>query len=127
VEGIGPAVGAAQRLARENGLEQRLEAVLGEAGTALRELVRQGQGFHLVCLDPPRAGAKGLMEGLAALKPRRVIYVSCHPAALGRDAGRLAAAGFHPTSLRVVDMFPHTGHVEAVLCLDNGDERGNRA
>jgi 23S rRNA (uracil1939-C5)-methyltransferase len=123
VEGFGPAVGAAQRLARENGLEQRVEAVAGEAGLALRELARQGQGFSLVCLDPPRTGAKGLMDDLARLGPERVIYVSCHPAALGRDAGRLAEAGYRPTALTVVDMFPHTGHVEAVLCMESGEGR----
>jgi 23S rRNA (uracil1939-C5)-methyltransferase len=127
VEGVGAAVGAAQRLAGENGLEEKIEAVAGEAGQALRELARQGQGFHLVCLDPPRAGAKGLMADLVRLRPQRVIYVSCHPAALGRDAGQLVEAGYRPTALAVVDMFPQTGHVEAVLCLDSGDGRGNGA
>jgi 23S rRNA (uracil1939-C5)-methyltransferase len=85
---------------------------------ALGQLVETGQRFDLVVLDPPREGAKGLMSGLCALGPRRVVYVSCHPAALARDAQELAAAGYRPSGLTVLDLFPHTGHVEALLVLD---------
>jgi 23S rRNA (uracil1939-C5)-methyltransferase len=125
VECEGRAVGAAQSLARESGLEQQVEVVAGETGLALRELARQGQSFSLVCLDPPSSGAKGLMGDLERLCPQRVIYVSCHPAALGRDAGHLAEAGYRPTALTVVDMFPHTSHVEVALCLEHGYNFGS--
>lgn len=77
-------------------------------------------GWDLVLLDPPRAGAEVLVtDGLPWQGVRRIVYVSCHPASLARDAGllvrrhrfRLAAAG-------VMDMFPHTGHVESIALLE---------
>ncbi len=117
VEGEHRAVRAARRLIKANALGEAVETTQGEAGQALAELARAGQGFNLVVLDPPRTGAKGLMEGLLKLEPERVVYVSCHPAALARDAAELAEAGYRPLGLTVVDMFPHTGHVEAVLGL----------
>ncbi|MFH1057326.1 MAG: TRAM domain-containing protein [Pseudomonadota bacterium] len=97
-----------------DGMRVRAEA----AETALEALVQADTGFDLVVLDPPRSGAKGLMGLIAGLAPRRVAYVSCHPAALGRDASALAAAGYRPNQLTVLDLFPHTGHVEAVLVLE---------
>jgi 23S rRNA (uracil1939-C5)-methyltransferase len=117
VEADRPAVVAANWLAAQAGLGERFEGVAAQAGQALPQLVRQKQGFGLVVLDPPRGGAKGLMAGIKALEPRRVIYVSCHPATLARDAVELAAAGYVPRSLTMVDMFPQTGQVEAMLVL----------
>jgi 23S rRNA (uracil1939-C5)-methyltransferase len=81
------------------------------------ELAGEGARFALVVLDPPRAGAKGVMEGVVHLEPEVVVYVSCHPAALGRDAAVLAEAGYLPRALAVVDMFPHTGQAEAALLM----------
>lgn len=104
--------------AGRSGLEGAVEMVPNRVEPALAALAGQGRRFDLVVLDPPRAGAKGLMPSVAALEPRRVIYVSCHPAALARDAGELMAAGYAPTALLVADMFPQTSQVEAVLVLD---------
>lgn len=100
------------------GLAERLQVRAQAAELALGQLTEAGARFDLAVLDPPREGAKGLMTGLAALGPRRVVYVSCHPAALARDAQELTAAGYRPSALTVLDLFPHTGHVEAVLVLD---------
>jgi 23S rRNA (uracil1939-C5)-methyltransferase len=74
---------------------------------------------ELILLDPPRAGAAEVLAYLPRKDTRRVVYVSCHPASLARDAGvlvrehrfKLAAAG-------VMDMFPHTGHVESIAVFD---------
>ncbi len=118
VEGDSSAAAACRAQAKAAGLENRLEAVAAPVQEALKELVKQKQSFGLVVLDPPRAGAKGLMPGILKLEPRRIIYVSCHPAALARDAQELARAGYAPRELAVVDMFPQTGHVEAMLVLD---------
>jgi 23S rRNA (uracil1939-C5)-methyltransferase len=64
-------------------------------------------------IDPPRAGlSRAAMERLVALAPRRLLYVSCEPTTLARDAGRLAEAGYRLDGLRGFDMFPHTSHVE---------------
>lgn len=72
----------------------------------------------LVVLDPPRSGAKRATDAIARSKVKRVVYVSCDPTTLARDAKALAAAGFRATSLHSFDMFPQTAEVETVLTLE---------
>lgn len=67
-----------------------------------------------VLLDPPRAGAKGAMNWLQQLSAKRVVYVSCNPATLARDAKSLAAMGYSLDALGVMDMFPQTAHIESM-------------
>lgn len=77
------------------------------------------QSFDRLLLDPPRAGAYGILEQLGARLPPRVVYVSCCPATLARDAGLLVHKfGYRLQSAGVVDMFPHTAHVEALAALE---------
>ncbi|BEQ15391.1 23S rRNA (uracil(1939)-C(5))-methyltransferase RlmD [Desulfoferula mesophila] len=118
VEGDPESYASAKALARREGLAAKVELMAGEAATATAKLVAQKRGFAMALLDPPRSGAKGVMPALAALAPKRIIYISCHPAALARDAAVLLEAGYAMQSLAVVDMFPHTGHTEALLVLD---------
>jgi 23S rRNA (uracil1939-C5)-methyltransferase len=74
-----------------------------------------------VLLDPPRAGATEIMERMAHWRPRRVVYISCHPGSLARDAGILAhAQGFQLIGAGVMDMFPHTTHVESIAVFERG-------
>jgi 23S rRNA (uracil1939-C5)-methyltransferase len=87
----------------------------GEVEAVLPALLAQGQHVDLAVIDPPRAGAgPQVIQGLAALKPRRIAYVSCDPATLARDAVHLGAAGYHLVEAQPVDMFPQTYHVETV-------------
>jgi 23S rRNA (uracil1939-C5)-methyltransferase len=72
----------------------------------------------VVVLDPPRAGAKDALAGIALLKPKRIVYVSCDPGTLRRDLGLLAGLGYVATHARGFDMFPHTPHVETVVKLE---------
>ncbi|GAB4085903.1 TRAM domain-containing protein [Myceligenerans cantabricum] len=73
----------------------------------------------VVVLDPPRAGAKrDVVAAIVDRAPARVVYVACDPAALARDVGYFAQAGYHLTTLRAFDLFPHTHHVEAVAVLE---------
>ena len=118
VEGVKQAVELGRRQARAAGLESAIRFQRREVGRGLSQLVHEGEVFELVVLDPPRAGAKGLMPALAALETRRLVYVSCHAAALARDARVLAGEGYRPVELSLVDMFPHTGHLEAVLVME---------
>lgn len=72
----------------------------------------------VVLLDPPRAGAKGqVCAAIAALSPRRIVYVACDPAALARDVATLADLGYRLHSVQGLDLFGHTAHVEAVAVL----------
>ena len=77
-----------------------------------------GDSYDLVLLDPPRAGALEIMERMAQWGPRRVVYISCHPGSLARDAGILQARGFRLFGAGVMDMFPHTTHVESVAAFE---------
>ncbi len=73
------------------------------------------QPWDKMLLDPPRAGADKVLEFLPHKQTRRIVYVSCHPASLARDAGILVNQhGFKLTSAGVMDMFPHTAHVESI-------------
>jgi 23S rRNA (uracil1939-C5)-methyltransferase len=77
------------------------------------------QRFDLVLLDPPRAGAAELLTCMGLWRPRRVVYISCHPGSLARDAGILVAEhGFTLAAAGVMDMFPHTTHVESIAVFE---------
>jgi tRNA/tmRNA/rRNA uracil-C5-methylase (TrmA/RlmC/RlmD family) len=72
----------------------------------------------VVVLDPPRTGAgREVVEAVAALRPRVVVYVACDPAALARDVATAAEAGYRLAGLRAFDLFPMTHHVECVATL----------
>ena len=72
----------------------------------------------IAILDPPRAGAKAVCDALARSKVKRLVYVSCHPATLLRDARVLHNGGLRLTRAAAVDMFPHTGHSEAIVLFE---------
>ena len=75
--------------------------------------------YDLVLLDPPRAGASALLTRMAHWRPRRVVYISCHPGSLARDAEILVHhQGFQLTCAGVMDMFPHTTHVESIAAFE---------
>jgi 23S rRNA (uracil1939-C5)-methyltransferase len=71
--------------------------------------------YERVLLDPPRAGAREVVARMASWRPRRVVYISCHPGSLARDAGILVETqGYRLLAAGVMDMFPQTTHVESI-------------
>jgi 23S rRNA (uracil1939-C5)-methyltransferase len=79
------------------------------------------QPFSHVLIDPPRAGAREILPAIAALRPKSVLYISCHPGSLARDVGILVhELGFVVCAAGVLDMFPHTAHVESIVLLQPG-------
>lgn len=83
------------------------------------------EGFNKLLLDPPRAGAAHVLEQLPLAGIARIVYVSCHPASLARDAGFLVnERGYTLKAAGVMDMFPHTAHVESIAWFEK-DRRGH--
>lgn len=123
VEGSAALTERALEAAQQHGLEGRIRYAtlnLFEVDVQwLRELGR----FDRVLIDPPREGAEAVSRALAALapaeRPQRIVYVSCNPATLARDAGILVHdGGYRLQAAGVVNMFPHTGHVESIAVFD---------
>ena len=72
------------------------------------------EGFDALLIDPPRSGALEVVRYLPKFGAKRIVYVSCNPATLARDAGELAQAGYKLVQAGVMDMFTHTAHVESI-------------
>lgn len=78
-----------------------------------------GETVDRVLIDPPRSGAAEMLEAIAATGATRIVYCSCHPATLARDAGELVHRyGYRLTHAGVMDMFPHTAHVESMAVFE---------
>ena len=107
------AVAAAARNAERLGLK-RAEFAAMEAAELTRFLLRARYRPDVVIIDPPRSGARELMEPLLRMRAARVIYVSCDVSTLARDLHALCAGGYRIAALRAFDFFPNTHHAEVV-------------
>ena len=88
----------------------------GDAGAVAAQLAQEGVRPQVICVDPPRKGlAPEVPAILASMAPERIVYVSCDPATLARDAKRLEELGYRAVKVQAVDLFPRTAHVETVL------------
>ena len=77
------------------------------------------RGCDRLLLDPARSGAAALIAHMGRLDPERIVYVSCHPGTLARDAEQLVNAhGFRLQAAGIIDMFPHTAHVESIAVFE---------
>ncbi|ELV8626025.1 23S rRNA (uracil(1939)-C(5))-methyltransferase RlmD [Vibrio cidicii] len=74
--------------------------------------------FDKILLDPARAGASGIIDQVSVLGAKRVVYVSCNPATLARDSQSLLKQGYTLTKLAMLDMFPHTSHLESMALFE---------
>ena len=111
VEIIPEAVENAKENAKQNGIENAT-FLCGDANAAELE------GADVIFLDPPRKGCEqSLVDRIAEIAPRRVVYISCNPDTLARDVARFIEVGYVPGVVYPVDLFPRTGHVESVVGL----------
>jgi 23S rRNA (uracil1939-C5)-methyltransferase len=92
--------------------------IVTDAGKYLQTFSGQPAPYDTVVLDPPRQGLGRHTETLAALRPKKIIYVSCNPVTLARDTAILIKRGYNLFSLTPVDMFPQTNHIETVSLLE---------
>ncbi|MDB5796635.1 MAG: rlmD [Paucimonas sp.] len=126
IEGSASLVQRAGENARHNGLQHKTTfQVRNLFELTAQDLVELGR-FDRFLVDPPRDGAAALCEALAALRqsnpglrPQRIVYVSCSPSTLARDAGMLVQqAGYVLKQAGVINMFPHTAHVESIALFE---------
>jgi 23S rRNA (uracil1939-C5)-methyltransferase len=115
IEVVEEAVRNARENARMNGLDN-CSFRAGDAADLVAELTPETVAVTVV--NPPRSGCDGpVLEALAGLQPRALIYVSCNPASLARDLDLLQSLGYCADRLQPVDMFPQTSHLETVVRL----------
>lgn len=118
VEGVPALVEKGRENAQQNGLHN----VTFFHENLEEDVTRQPwakNGFDKILLDPARAGAAGVMQHIIKLQPGRIVYVSCNPATLARDSEALLRAGYQIQRLAMLDMFPHTGHLESMVLFEH--------
>lgn len=120
VTGIEGDAGLLER-ARMNAANNKLDNIQYFSANLFEDISLQAWSNHhydKLLLDPPRSGAQQIVENIGRINPRRIVYVSCHPATLARDAGILAASGYRLLQTGIMDMFPHTMHVESIAVFE---------
>ncbi|WP_050613904.1 23S rRNA (uracil(1939)-C(5))-methyltransferase RlmD [Bacillus testis] len=118
IEIVKDAIKDAERNAKLNGIHNA-EFITGAAETVITDLYKEGVKADVVVVDPPRKGCdEALLNTIIAMKPKKVVYVSCNPGTLARDLRILEDGGYQTMEVQPVDMFPQTTHVEAVTWLE---------
>lgn len=115
-EGQGSAIRSAQKNAQINGLNN-CTFHKRPIHKAVQELINSNARFDCLIIDPPRQGAPGLAKDIAQIIDKRIVYISCDPATLGRDLAALVAEGFTIQTVQPIDMFPQTHHIETIVLL----------
>ncbi len=104
---------------------ENVRLIEGDVDRTCRGLMIDGRRFSHLLLDPPRTGAPGCERWAESLGVDKILYVACDPASLARDAKALAHVGFRSKALQLVDLFPQTHHIEAVMSFERSRyERG---
>ena len=118
VEGDAGLVARARANAQRNGLANA-QFFAADLTQDQRGTPWMRQGFHKLLLDPPRSGADEVLRQLPLQGIDRIVYVSCHPGSLARDAGFLVhERGYRLVAAGVMDMFPHTAHVDSIALFE---------
>ncbi len=119
IEGSPGLVKRGQESAERNGLAGQVEFGVANLFDCTEESLGKLGHFDKMLIDPPREGAIEVVKALGAEAPRRIVYVSCNPATLARDAAVLCQVkGYTLKSAGVVNMFPHTAHVESIALFE---------
>ncbi len=119
IEGSPALVRRGEASAAANGLAERVEFGVANLFDCTGESLARLGRFDKMLIDPPREGAIELVKALGDDAPRRIVYVSCNPATLARDAAVLVSVkGYRFVSAGAVNMFPHTAHVESIAVFE---------
>lgn len=121
VEVVPQAVEDARRNAQRNGITNA-RFLCADAAQAAAELAREGVRPDVILVDPPRKGCDAQVLQIVAeqMQPQRLVYISCDPATLARDAAALRQYGYHACRAVPVDLFARTAHVETVVLFSRG-------
>ncbi|MEO6696914.1 MAG: methyltransferase domain-containing protein, partial [Gammaproteobacteria bacterium] len=107
--------------ARDNAAHNQIANVEYYAADLARDFsdaAWSNQRYDKILLDPPRTGALEITKQISSLGASRIVYVSCNPATLARDVHELVQQGYVLASAGVMDMFPHTTHVESIALFE---------
>jgi 23S rRNA (uracil1939-C5)-methyltransferase len=119
LEGSATLVGRASENAAANGLADSTRFMKMDLFKINSDALEALGRFDRMLIDPPRDGAVELVKAIENNAPARIVYVSCNPATLARDAGMLVLTkGYRLSSVGVINMFPHTSHVESIAVFD---------
>lgn len=128
VEGIQAMVDRARSNAQINQLDN-LEFYQADLEQDFTQSIWAKKAFDKILLDPARSGASGIIDKMAELGAKTVVYVSCNPSTLARDSRSLQSQGYELKKLGMVDMFPHTSHLESMALFEktaNADKKNNK-
>ncbi|MGZ8160208.1 MAG: 23S rRNA (uracil(1939)-C(5))-methyltransferase RlmD, partial [Methylobacter sp.] len=118
VEGDQPLVNHAKENARHNGIEN-VEFYAADLSKDISDQPWANRKYNKIMLDPSRAGASEVLHHFKKWQPEQIVYVSCNPSTLARDAGILVnELGYKLVKAGVMDMFPQTGHVESMALFE---------
>lgn len=121
VDAIGPSVRTAAVVGGALAARGGARWVEGDLGEGLPAALTEGPRPNVVLVNPPRRGLDAaVLEGLGAVRPERIVYMSCDPGTFARDVGRLRAAGYGLSGVEAWDMMPQTPHVELLGVLVDG-------
>ena len=117
VEVVPSAVENARRNAQKSGI-RNARFLCADAGAAAAQLAREGLRPDVVIVDPPRKGcSQDVLQAIVQMAPSRVVMISCNPSTAARDCASLRELGYQAETVRAVDLFPRTSHVECVVKL----------
>ena len=115
------AVRCAWENAKENGI-QNVQFLCDDATDFIRKMAARGERVDVVFMDPPRAGSTPeFLQAVSAMRPEKIVYVSCNPETQKRDLELLIKERWKVKKIQGVDMFPHTEGIETVVLLDKGE------
>lgn len=117
VEGVADMVKRGQENAKRNQIPN-IEFYAQDLSKDFSDQPWAKNGFDALLIDPPRAGAEQVMHYVSNFAAKRIVYISCDPATLARDAGILAKQGYRLTQAGIMDMFTHTEHVESIALFE---------
>lgn len=122
IEIIAPAIENARKNAKLNKIDN-VSFDIGSADDVMKQWIEHGQRADVIVVDPPRKGLdEDFIEAAISMNPSKLVYVSCNPSTLARDAALFAEGGYEVKKVQPIDLFPQTIHVELVALMSKVDE-----